>query len=324
MLRGTSGAMLVPFMVDINICKAYSNYSGYASSTSSTFTYNSITAQAGNNIKVGTCTYDGSTYLAVHFSTVLATFNIFFSGFYSSDCVFTIVKSSTINNWVNIVQEFRLGDIRMVQSPGNPYLMLQNNSYTWYVQATSDSLCIGASSSYSVRIYSDGKVVLPTSSRRIYFNGSTTDNQCIVYDASSSRLSVGSSEAKGFNVGSLLVSSAWADYTKVPTNGIYSKGNIISASEVTAYSSSDINLKTDIKPISYALQLVDNINPISFKWNDTAKQLNTTKDNRTNYGVIAQELKLVLPELTHTIYDKYLSVDYVQLIPILIQAIKEL
>lgn len=103
-----------------------------------------------------------------------------------------------------------------------------------------------------------------------------------------------------------------------------SSGNCLTPGELTAYSSSDINLKTDIKPISSALQLVDNINPISFKWNNTAKQLNTTKDNRTNYGVIAQELKLVLPELTHTIYDKYLSVDYVQLIPILIQAIKEL
>lgn len=324
MLRGTSGAMLVPFMVDINICKAYSNYSGYASSTSSTFAYNSITAQAGNNIKVGTCTYDGSTYLAVHFSTVSTTFNIFFSGLYSSDCVFTIVKASTVSDWLDIRQEFRLGNVRMVENPGNPYLLLQNNSYNWYIQATSDSLCIGGTSSNAVRIYSDGKVVLPTTSRRIYFNGSTTDNQCIVYDNSSGRLSVGSSEAKGFNVGSLLVSSTWSDYTNVPTNGIYSKGNIISASEVTAYSSSDINLKTDIKPISSALQLVDNINPISFKWNDTAKQLNTTKDNRTNYGVIAQELKLVLPELTHTIYDKYLSVDYVQLIPILIQAIKEL
>lgn len=42
-----------------------------------------------------------------------------------------------------------------------------------------------------------------------------------------SRLSAGSTQARGVNVGSLLVSSAWADYTKVPTNGIYSKGNII-------------------------------------------------------------------------------------------------
>ena len=41
-----------------------------------------------------------------------------------------------------------------------------------------------------------------------------------------SRIVAGIGTARGVNVGSLLVSSAWADYTKVPTNGIYSKGDI--------------------------------------------------------------------------------------------------
>ena len=50
-----------------------------------------------------------------------------------------------------------------------------------------------------------------------------------ISESTNSRLSVGNagqSAAKGLNVGDLLVSSAWADYTKVPTNGIYSKGQI--------------------------------------------------------------------------------------------------
>ena len=40
------------------------------------------------------------------------------------------------------------------------------------------------------------------------------------------RITAGAGTARGVNVGSLLVSNAWADYTKVPTNGIYSKGDI--------------------------------------------------------------------------------------------------
>ena len=44
-----------------------------------------------------------------------------------------------------------------------------------------------------------------------------------------SRLGAGDQVARGVNVGSLLVSSAWADYTKVPTNGIYCKGNMLIA-----------------------------------------------------------------------------------------------
>lgn len=38
--------------------------------------------------------------------------------------------------------------------------------------------------------------------------------------------STGQGEAKGINLGNLLVSDAWADYANIPTNGIYSKGVI--------------------------------------------------------------------------------------------------
>ena len=38
----------------------------------------------------------------------------------------------------------------------------------------------------------------------------------------------------GVNIGSLLVSDTWTDYPKVPTNGIYSKGNIITPANVRA------------------------------------------------------------------------------------------
>lgn len=47
------------------------------------------------------------------------------------------------------------------------------------------------------------------------------------YISTGTRISAGVDVARGVNVGSLLVSNAWADYTKVPTNGIYSKGDII-------------------------------------------------------------------------------------------------
>lgn len=48
------------------------------------------------------------------------------------------------------------------------------------------------------------------------------------------RIAAGKGVARGVNVGNLLVSNTWADYTKVPTNGIYSKGNILSSGSVTA------------------------------------------------------------------------------------------
>jgi len=46
--------------------------------------------------------------------------------------------------------------------------------------------------------------------------------------------------------------------------------------------------------------------------------------NGSEYGVIAQEVQKVFPEIVKTGSDGYLEVDYIQIIPILIEAIKEL
>lgn len=46
------------------------------------------------------------------------------------------------------------------------------------------------------------------------------------YLAAGSRIAAGYNTAKGVNVKDLLISDSWDDYSKVPTNGIYSKGNI--------------------------------------------------------------------------------------------------
>jgi hypothetical protein len=79
---------------------------------------------------------------------------------------------------------------------------------------------------------------------------------------------------------------------------------------------SDIRLKENVAGLSNALDIVEQLNPVKFTWKDT-------KNNA--YGVIAQEIQLILPELveedTHT---GLKSVSYTQLVPILLKAIQEL
>lgn len=53
------------------------------------------------------------------------------------------------------------------------------------------------------------------------------------------RISAGMETARSINVGDILVSDRWSDYTKVPTNGIFCKGNINIGSAKT------INLRQD-------------------------------------------------------------------------------
>jgi len=101
-------------------------------------------------------------------------------------------------------------------------------------------------------------------------------------------------------------------------------GNILATNEITAYSSSDIRLKENIKPLINGLELNRKFNPITFNWNYKAKELNGIKDDRINYGNIAQEISETNPELVHSIYGNYLALDYKQMIPIHTAAINEL
>lgn len=102
-------------------------------------------------------------------------------------------------------------------------------------------------------------------------------------------------------------------------------GNITATGEVTAYVASDIRLKRDIFPIFNSLEIISKLYPVSYKWNDLAKELNSTKTDALEYGLIAQDVENVIPDIVHTIYDgQYKAIDYIKLIPFLIDAIKEL
>ena len=87
--------------------------------------------------------------------------------------------------------------------------------------------------------------------------------------------------------------------------------------DVTAYASSDIALKKNIKPIESALDKVKQLNGITYNWTDEHMP------NR-EAGVVAQEVQKVLPEIVTTREDGYLAIRYERLVPLLIEAIKEL
>lgn len=106
---------------------------------------------------------------------------------------------------------------------------------------------------------------------------------------------------------------------------ISNTGNITASGEITAYVASDRRLKHNITPLFSSLDIIDKLNPVSYYWNKKAKELNPMKSDSLDYGLIAQEVENVLPGVVHGIFDdKYKSIDYIKLIPIMIAAIKEL
>jgi len=76
---------------------------------------------------------------------------------------------------------------------------------------------------------------------------------------------------------------------------------------------SDARQKHDINTIQNATGIVGQLRGVSFRWNDT---------NFKSYGVVAQELETVLPDLVSGTTTK--SVNYDGLVGVLINAIKEM
>jgi hypothetical protein len=97
-------------------------------------------------------------------------------------------------------------------------------------------------------------------------------------------------------------------------------GDINAGGDIVAFASSDIRLKNNIKPIESPLEKISKINGCEFEWNDELQSIYSGKD----YGVIAQEIEEVFPELVQTRENGYKAVKYDKLVSVLIEGIKEL
>ena len=114
----------------------------------------------------------------------------------------------------------------------------------------------------------------------------------------------------------LNINPSGINVTGIVTSTSVSTGNVVSSGIVTAQnfdSLSDINYKTNVETVENALVIVGSLRGVSFDWKESGTG---------SYGVIAQELQEVLPELVHG--DNPKTVNYNGIIGVLIEAIKEL
>ena len=104
-------------------------------------------------------------------------------------------------------------------------------------------------------------------------------------------------------------------------------GEIRAANEITAYYSSDINLKENIKLIVDPLGKLEQIRGVSYDWKDEHIKARGGEDGyfvrKHDIGVIAQEVEAVLPEIVATRDDGTKVVKYEKLVALLIEAVKE-
>ena len=140
-------------------------------------------------------------------------------------------------------------------------------------------------------------------------------------------------ELRGFD-GNIV--QRWADsYTYIDGGGLIvgattsttTDGLIRATNDIIAFYSSDKRLKENIKNISNPLKKLAQINGVEFDWKEFEE--NKNKEIHANeghdIGVIAQEIEKILPEIVETREKTgYKAVKYEKIVPLLIEAIKEL
>jgi hypothetical protein len=133
----------------------------------------------------------------------------------------------------------------------------------------------------------------------------------------------GSSQILG---GSTIHSGSSGDYQfnsiGIGTAASTTAGEIRATGDITAFYSSDIRLKENIQPIQNALEKVESISGNTYDWKEGYDEIHSHKGN--DVGVIAQEIEKILPQIVTNRDNGYKAVQYEKIVPLLIEAIKEL
>jgi hypothetical protein len=105
-------------------------------------------------------------------------------------------------------------------------------------------------------------------------------------------------------------------------------GEIRATNNITAFFSSDARLKENVRDVSNALEKVCAIGSKEFDWTDAYIEAHGGQDGyfvqKSDFGVIAQDVQAVFPQAIRTREDGTLAVDYEKLATLAFGAIKEL
>ncbi len=135
-------------------------------------------------------------------------------------------------------------------------------------------------------------------------------------------------------------------YERGINNAFHFNCNVLASNIAVA---SDSRFKTDIAPLESSLQTITSLSPVSYKLlprfsHDTSdiipidglsekdlrdiEYFNNLHMNQTpdgpHFGFLAQEVKEIYPELVQTDENGYMYIDYIGMIPLLVNAINEL
>ena len=226
----------------------------------------------------------------------------------------TIVNLTTINETASVI--FSSGSNRFGDF-GN-----DTHEFTGSVQITGSLTTIGdvTATSFNGVINATNGVISGSSQLTATLPTGVVSGSSQVTKTLQEVTTAGASTSTAITITNATASTNKTTGAFIVTGGIGVSGDINAGGDIVAFASSDIRLKNNIKPIESPLEKISKINGCEFEWNDELQSIYSGKD----YGVIAQEIEEVFPELVQTRENGYKAVKYDKLVSVLIEGIKEL
>ena len=230
------------------------------------------------------------------------------------------------------------GDLRLKSGNYGLTLYFGDLSYVYLTEDTNDHLTINgskgitlltSSTSYSL-VVGSSSVATPAT---IYGNVTTYGNVTIGDNSGTSAcktLTVYGRTSSSYPA--ITIYGVASSSTRYSTNiyrdatylqigsSVYISGNLVITGNSTSGQASDRRLKDDIKTIDInkASDLVAQLRPVEFSWNEKAAQLGQLSGR--SRGFIADEYLQLIPEAGRKIWGEYDAIDYNQAIPYIVAA----
>lgn len=199
----------------------------------------------------------------------------------------------------------------------------QIQTMTSNLQSGTESLMIYATSAPAVPDMSVSKI---TKSGYYYWTGSVWENigglSSNIYTADGSittALTARNIDLNGKNLIFSGIGSVGIGTANPSSSAKLDVAGTIKASAVDY--NSDQRLKQNINPIPSSGKILAQLTPVSYFWNEKGKQKGGNA--QLQYGLIAQEVEKVLPNIVSTDDEGYKSVNYNELIVLLLKSVQE-
>ena len=181
------------------------------------------------------------------------------------------------------------------------------------------NLTVTDTAKFTGSVAGDNFLQIGEGSNVVFINAAAGTFKSSIIAADDNSYDVGNTTTGAFRSGyfdtSVTVGTTVANTTALLADFVYAKQDLI------ANFSSDQQLKDKVLTIDTALDKVESLGGYSFVWNNNIGDM---RAGTPDYGVIAQEVENVLPHAVDINSRGHKTVNYNSLIPLLIEAVKEL